>query len=64
MWDVAAPLPLMVIADLLGFDEDAHDDLLRWSDDMLRATTLDRAARGAGGRGSTPCSASASCSCG
>jgi cytochrome P450 family 142 subfamily A polypeptide 1 len=40
VWDVAAPLPLMVIADLLGFDEDAHDDLLRWSDDLLRATTL------------------------
>jgi cytochrome P450 family 142 subfamily A polypeptide 1 len=41
VWDVAAPLPLMVIADLLGFGEDTHDDLLRWSDDMLRATTLD-----------------------
>jgi cytochrome P450 family 142 subfamily A polypeptide 1 len=41
VWDVAAPLPLMVIADLLGFDEDAQDDLLTWSDDMIRATTLD-----------------------
>lgn len=41
VWDVAAPLPLMVIADLLGFDEDARDDLLRWSDDMLRATAAD-----------------------
>ncbi len=41
VWDVAAPLPLMVIADLLGFDEEFHDDLLRWSDDLLRATTLD-----------------------
>jgi cytochrome P450 family 142 subfamily A polypeptide 1 len=41
VWDVAAPLPLMVIADLLGFDEAHHDDLLRWSDDILRATTLD-----------------------
>jgi cholest-4-en-3-one 26-monooxygenase len=41
VWDVAAPLPLMVIADLLGFDEQHHDDLLRWSDDLLRATTLD-----------------------
>ncbi len=39
VWDVAAPLPLMVIADLLGFGEDAYDDLLRWSDDMLRATS-------------------------
>ena len=41
VWDVAAPLPLMMIADLIGFGEDAHDDLLRWSDDMLRATTSD-----------------------
>jgi cytochrome P450 family 142 subfamily A polypeptide 1 len=31
----------MVIAELLGFDEQHHDDLLRWSDDILRATTLD-----------------------
>jgi cytochrome P450 family 142 subfamily A polypeptide 1 len=41
VWDVAAPLPLMVIAALLGFGEETHDDLLRWSDDMLRATTVD-----------------------
>jgi cytochrome P450 family 142 subfamily A polypeptide 1 len=41
VWDIAAPLPLMVIADLLGFDESAQDDLLTWSDDMIRATTLD-----------------------
>jgi cytochrome P450 family 142 subfamily A polypeptide 1 len=40
VWDIAAPLPLMVIADLLGFDEDVRADLLRWSDDLLRATTL------------------------
>jgi len=39
VWDIAAPLPLMVIAELLGFPDDAQDDLLRWSDDMLRATT-------------------------
>jgi cytochrome P450 family 142 subfamily A polypeptide 1 len=41
VWDIAAPLPLMVIADLLGFDVHAHEDLLQWSDDLLRATTLD-----------------------
>jgi len=40
VWDIAAPLPLMVIADLLGFEEDAHHDLLRWSDDLLRATSI------------------------
>jgi cytochrome P450 family 142 subfamily A polypeptide 1 len=39
VWDIAAPLPLLLIADLLGFDSHHHDDLLRWSDDMLRATT-------------------------
>jgi cytochrome P450 family 142 subfamily A polypeptide 1 len=38
VWDIAARLPLLVIAHLLGFDEALHDDLLRWSDDMLRAT--------------------------
>ncbi len=41
MWDIAAPLPLMVIAELLGFEEEHYDDLLAWSDDMIRATTLD-----------------------
>ncbi len=41
VWDVAAPLPLLLIADLLGFEQDLHDDLLRWSDDLIRATTLD-----------------------
>jgi cholest-4-en-3-one 26-monooxygenase len=38
VWDVAAPLPLLLIADLLGFDDALHDDLLRWSDDLMRAT--------------------------
>jgi cytochrome P450 family 142 subfamily A polypeptide 1 len=35
--DVAAPLPLVAIGDLLGFDQSARDDLLRWSDDLLKA---------------------------
>ena len=39
MWDIAAPLPLLVIAELLGFEEEHYDDLLRWSDDLIRATT-------------------------
>ena len=46
VWDVAAPLPLMVIADLLGFDEAMHADLLKWFDDILRATTLELTRRG------------------
>jgi len=41
VWDIAAPLPLLLIADMLGFPPDAYDDLLRWSDDMIRGTTLD-----------------------
>jgi cholest-4-en-3-one 26-monooxygenase len=40
VWDVAAPLPLLLIADMLGFERHTHDDLLRWSDDLLRATTV------------------------
>ena len=39
VWDVAAPLPLLLIADMLGFEPDAYDDLLRWSDDLIRGTT-------------------------
>jgi len=35
--DIAAPLPLIVIGDMLGVKEEDRDDLLRWSDDMLRA---------------------------
>src|SRR5438094_10457944 len=39
VWDIAAPLPLLLIADMLGFPPEAYDDLLRWSDDMIRGTT-------------------------
>jgi cholest-4-en-3-one 26-monooxygenase len=41
VWDIAAPLPLLLIADMLGFPPDSYDDLLRWSDDLIRATTAD-----------------------
>src|SRR4051812_20782682 len=40
VWDVAAPLPLLLIADMLGFPPESYDDLLRWSDDMMRGTTV------------------------
>ena len=40
VWDIAAPLPLLLIAEMLGFEPDAYDDLLRWSDDLIRATTV------------------------
>jgi cytochrome P450 family 142 subfamily A polypeptide 1 len=39
VWDVAAPLPLLLIADMLGFERSSYDDLLRWSDDLIRGTT-------------------------
>jgi cytochrome P450 family 142 subfamily A polypeptide 1 len=35
VWDVAAPLPLLVIAELLGYDSSWHDDLLRWSEELM-----------------------------
>jgi cytochrome P450 family 142 subfamily A polypeptide 1 len=35
--DIAAPLPLIVIGDMLGVAEADRDDLLRWSEDMLRS---------------------------
>src|SRR5687768_12094808 len=28
VWDIAAPLPLLVIAELLGFEEEHYDELL------------------------------------
>ena len=34
---IAAPLPMIVIADLLGVQEADHDRLLRWSDDIMCA---------------------------
>jgi cytochrome P450 family 142 subfamily A polypeptide 1 len=36
--DVAAPLPMIVIGDLLGVAPEDRGDLLRWSDDMISAT--------------------------
>ena len=36
--EVAAPLPMIVIGDLLGVAPEDRDDLLRWSDDLIAAT--------------------------
>lgn len=36
--DLASWLPLIVIGDSLGVEPDAYDNLLRWSDDMVKAT--------------------------
>lgn len=35
--EIAAPLPLIVIGDMLAVDEAHYDDLLRWSDDLMVA---------------------------
>jgi len=35
--EIAAPLPMIVIGDMLGVAPSDRDDLLRWSDDMLRS---------------------------
>jgi cytochrome P450 family 142 subfamily A polypeptide 1 len=37
VWDVAAPLPLLLIGDLLGFERDQSESLMEWSDNMLRS---------------------------
>jgi cytochrome P450 family 142 subfamily A polypeptide 1 len=41
VWDLAAPLPLYVIADLLGYEPDIYDDLLRWSEAMMTPNAED-----------------------
>jgi cytochrome P450 family 142 subfamily A polypeptide 1 len=35
--DIAAPLPMVLIGDMLGVEPEDRDDLLRWSDDMVSA---------------------------
>src|SRR4029434_1368668 len=35
--DIAVPLPMIMIGDMLGVPPEDRDDLLRWSDDMLKA---------------------------
>jgi cytochrome P450 family 142 subfamily A polypeptide 1 len=35
--EIAAPLPMIVIGNMLGVVPEDRDDLLRWSDDMLKA---------------------------
>lgn len=37
--DIAAPLPLLLINDMLGFDRSMSDQLLQWSEDMLAGLT-------------------------
>ncbi len=49
--DLAAPLPMIVIGDMLGVEPADRDRLLRWSDDLIAATDAaaspEVAARGA-----------------
>ncbi len=37
--DIAAPLPMIMIGDMLGVEPEDRDKLLRWSDDLISATT-------------------------
>ncbi|MEE2678027.1 MAG: cytochrome P450 [Myxococcota bacterium] len=37
--EIAAPLPLIMIGDMLGMPEEDFETLLRWSEDMLLATS-------------------------
>ncbi|MEE3328663.1 MAG: cytochrome P450 [Myxococcota bacterium] len=37
--EIAAPLPLIMIGDMLGMPEKDFETLLRWSEDMLQATS-------------------------
>ena len=62
VWDIAAPLPLLLIADMLGFPPESYDDLLRWSDDLIRATDRRSAAGRSRSRRWRRCSGSASSS--
>ena len=64
VWDVAAPLPLMMIADLLGFAEERARRPAALVRRHAAGTAADRAPRGRSNRPPTPWSASASCSCG
>jgi cytochrome P450 family 142 subfamily A polypeptide 1 len=41
VWDVAAWLPLIVIGDALGVEPPDREQLLRWSDDLLRGLGSD-----------------------
>jgi cytochrome P450 family 142 subfamily A polypeptide 1 len=43
VWDVAAWLPLIVIGDALGVEPPDREQLLRWSDDLLRGLGTDDA---------------------
>jgi cytochrome P450 family 142 subfamily A polypeptide 1 len=36
--DIAAPLPMIIIGDMLGVAPEDRDELLRWSDDLIAGT--------------------------
>ena len=38
--DIAAPLPMIMIGDMLGVEPEDRDDLLRWSDEMIAGTSM------------------------
>ncbi len=57
--DIAAPLPMIMIGDMLGVRPEDREMFLRWSDDMLGGTEQHRRPRADPGddgrlRGATP----------
>jgi cytochrome P450 family 142 subfamily A polypeptide 1 len=38
--EVAMPLPMLVIGDMLGVAEEDHETLLRWSDELILGSTM------------------------
>jgi len=41
VWDIAARLPLYVIAELMGYEPELYDDLLRWSEEIMGPTSAE-----------------------
>lgn len=41
--EIAAPLPMIMIGEMLGVEPEDRDRLLRWSDDMISGTSADAA---------------------
>ena len=40
VWDIAAPLPMAVIGDMLGVRPDEREMFLKWSDDLVTLSEL------------------------
>ena len=45
VWDLAAPLPMAVIGDMLGVRPEEREMFLKWSDDLVSFVEQHRGAR-------------------